>query len=300
MIHRRRPVSSRSLHLAAGVAAVLAGGQVRAAAPPPEQDLEMWSQVLIDANLDSRAKGLRLSLDMQLRRMNAPLQYIKDMSGAVTDTRQNPNTVVILRPAIGYMWAKWGGLFAGYAWQPDFFDDRAVARTKNIDEHRIYTQLNLRWLREGRFDLSGRSRLEHRIRTRGPGSDDIVDGEPQHKGLSRWAHRFRQQVRLAVNFKKDAPWQLIVWDEFFFHLNDTAFTTERGFDQNRAFVGLGYDTKQVRVEVGYINQYVRRFHDPDQLNHVFALNFIIKLGHGKHDKHAPAPAAPPVAPAPNH
>jgi hypothetical protein len=172
----------------------------------------------------------------------------------------------------------------------------AIARTKNVEEHRVYSQLNHRCQRVGRFHLSGRSRLEHRVRTRGPGSDDIVDGAPQDRGLSRWAHRFRQQVRLAVNFKKDAPWQLIVWDEFFFHLNETAFTTERGFDQNRAFVGLGYDTKPVRVEVGYINQYVRRFHDPDQLNHVFALNFIIKLGHARHATPAPAPAAGPPPP----
>src|SRR5690348_2198202 len=110
MIRRRRSVSSRSLSLATGLAAVLVGVPARAAAPP-EPDLEMWSQVLVDANLDARAKGLRLSLDLQLRRMNAPLQYIKDASGAVTETRQNPNTVAIVRPAIGYMWAKWGGLF---------------------------------------------------------------------------------------------------------------------------------------------------------------------------------------------
>jgi hypothetical protein len=136
------------------------------------------------------------------------------------------------------------------------------------------------------------------VRDRGPGSDDVIDGKPQDKGLSRWAHRFRQQIRFAVNFKKDAPWQLIVWDEFFFHLNETAFTTEPGFDQNRAFAGVGYDTKQFRVEVGYINQYVRRFHDPDQLNHVFSLSFIVKLGHGKHDKHAPAQPTPAPAPPP--
>ncbi|PCC74100.1 Protein of unknown function [Nannocystis exedens] len=84
----------------------------------------------------------------------------------------------------------------------------------------------------------------------------------QDSARARWAHRFRHQVRFAVHFKKDAPWRLIVWDEVFFHLNETAFTTERGFDQNRAFVGLGYDTKPVRVEVGYINQYVRRSTTP--------------------------------------
>lgn len=243
----------------------------------------MWNQIMLDMNLDAKAKGLRLALDFHLRRMNSPLQYVRDMSGAIVETRQNPNTFVVVRPAIGYMWSKWGGFFVGYIWLPDFFDDPVFARTRNIDEHRIYEQLTLRWAWEGRLDINWRNRVEHRFRNHGPGSGDIVDGVPQDMGFGHWAHRLRQQLRLAVNFKKGAPWQFLVYDEFFFHLNRTAFT-QPGFDQNRAFVGLAYDAKAVRVEFGYLNQYIRRPRDPDNNNHLFSLAFIIKWAPGQKPK----------------
>ena len=101
--------------------------------------------------------------------------------------------------------------------------------------------------------------------------------------LFHWAHRFRQQLRVAVNFKKNEPWQLLVYDEFFFHLNQTAFTVP-GFDQNRVFAGLAYDAKAVRVEFGYLNQYIVRPRDPDNNNHLFSLVFVIKLAPGQKPK----------------
>ena len=273
---RRRPCP---LPLAAGVVVLLVAAPARATTPS-EPDLGMWNQIMLDVNLDAKAKGLRLVLDFHLRRMNSPLQYVRDMSGAIIETRQNPNTFVVVRPAIGYMWAKWGGFFVGYIWLPDFFDDPVFARTRNIDEHRIYEQLTLRWAWEGRLDLNWRNRVEHRYRNHGPGSDDIIDGIPQDMGYGHWAHRFRQQLRVAVNFKKNEPWQLLVYEEFFFHLNQTAFTVP-GFDQNRAFVGVAYDAKAVRVEFGYLNQYIRRPRDPDNNNHLFSLAFVIKLAPGQ-------------------
>ncbi|MCY0990981.1 DUF2490 domain-containing protein [Nannocystis sp. ILAH1] len=287
----RRP--SRLLPLVVGLAALFAGSTARATTPS-EPDLGIWNQVMLDVNLDAKAKGLRLVLDFHLRRMNSPLQYIGDMAGQVVETRQNPNTFVVVRPAIGYMWAKWGGLFVGYIWLSDFFDDPEFARTRNVDEHRIYSQLTLRWAVEGRFDINWRNRVEHRIRTHGLGSDDVVDGVPQTMGMGRWAHRFRQQLRVAINFKRDAPWQLLLYDEFFFHLTRTAYT-EPGFDQNRIFVGLAYDAKPVRVEFGYLNQYIVRPRDPDNSNHLFSLAFIIKLAPGQKAK---PPAANQAAPAP--
>ncbi|MCY1061669.1 DUF2490 domain-containing protein [Nannocystis sp. SCPEA4] len=275
-----------------GLAVLLAGTTARAA-KPSEPDIGIWNQIMVELNLDAKAKGLRLFFDFHLRRMNSPLQYVRDMSGAIVETKQNPNTFVVVRPAIGYMWAKWGGFFVGYIWLPDFFDDPVFARTRNIDEHRIYEQLTLRWAWEGRLDINWRNRVEHRIRTHGPGSDDIVDGVPQDMGLGRWAHRFRQQLRIAVNFKKDVPWQFLVYDEFFFHLTRTAYT-QPGFDQNRLFVGLAYDTKAMRVEFGYLNQYIHRPRDPDNNNHLLSLAFIIKLAPGQKAK---PPATPAAAPA---
>jgi hypothetical protein len=287
---RRQP---RPSGLAAAAAVLLAGATAEASTPS-EPDIGIWNQIMLDMNFDAKAKGLRLALDFHLRRMNSPLQYVRDMSGAVVETRQNPNTFVVVRPAVGYMWAKWGGFFVGYIWLPDFFDDPVFARTRNIDEHRIYEQLTLRWAREGRLDINWRNRVEHRIRTHGPGSDDIVDGVPQDMGFGRWAHRLRQQLRIAVNFKKDAPWQLLVYDEFFFHLKRTAYT-EPGFDQNRVFVGMAYDTKAVRVEFGYLNQYIHRPNAPDNNNHLLSLAFIIKVAPGQKAK-SPA-AAPAKSPA---
>ncbi|MDC0723618.1 DUF2490 domain-containing protein [Nannocystis bainbridge] len=272
--------SSRLLPLVVGVGVAAFGGGRASATTPSEPDLGIWNQVMIDLNLDAKAKGLRLVLDFHLRRMNSPLQYVRDMAGNVIETRQNPNTFAVVRPAIGYMWAKWGGLFVGYIWLPDFFDDPVFARARNVDEHRIYEQLTLRWALEGRLDINWRNRVEHRIRTHGLGSDDIVDGVAQTLGMGRWAHRFRQQLRVAVNFKKDAPWQLVVYDEFFFHLARTAYT-EPGFDQNRIFVGLAYETRAARVEFGYLNQYIHRPRDPDNNNHLFSLAFIIKLTPGQ-------------------
>ncbi|MFO7561538.1 MAG: DUF2490 domain-containing protein [Enhygromyxa sp.] len=249
-----------------------------AATDPPEQDFQLWNQVYLDGNLDHWAKGLRANLDLQVRRMNAPLNYSRDAEGNIVDSRQNPNTMLLVRPAVGYAWAPWGAALLGYAWVPDYFDDPAAARTRTFDEHRIFQQFNFRWGISGRLDLSTRIRVEQRFRSRGPGSGDVVDGVAQDGGKSRWAFRYRQQFRLALNFVQDQPWQLIVWDEPFFHLNSTQYPSEPGLDQNRAFLGLGYDAKPLRVELGYLNQYVRRFTDPHQVNHAFALNFVVKLG----------------------
>jgi hypothetical protein len=253
-------------------AAVFALAPARAAAAnPPEPDFQLWDQVYLDGNLDPWVKGLRINADLQVRRLNAPLNYVRDPDGNIEGSRQNPNTLLILRPAVGYSWAPWGVASLGYAWTPDYFDDPAVARARNFDEHRIFEQFDFRWGIPGRLALSTRVRFEQRARAKGPGSGE-------------WAFRYRQQFRLAFNFIQDQPWQLIVWDEPFVHLNSTNFPSEPGFDNNRAFVGIGYDAKSLRVEVGYLNQYVRRFSDPHQLNHALLLNFVIKLG-------GPKPAA---------
>jgi hypothetical protein len=259
-------------------ALVVALAPAIASADPVEHDGQIWNQVYIDGNLDPWVKGLRMNLDLQVRRMNAPLNYDRDAEGTIVGSRQNPNTLLIVRPAVGYAWAPWGAAFLGYAWVPNYFDDPVAARVRNVDEHRIFQQFNFRWGIPGRLDLSTRIRVEQRFRSQGPGSADVVDGVEQDAGKSHWAFRYRQQFRLAFNFVADNPWQLIVWDEPFFHLNSTNYPSEPGLDHNRAFVGIGYDAKPLRVEVGYINQYVRRFRDPHQLNHIFSLNFVIKLG----------------------
>ena len=48
-------------------------------------------------------------------------------------------------------------------------------------------------------------------------------------------------------------WSAIAWDEAFFHLNDTDRGISAGFNQNRAFFGIGYRRcphAPIRTEIG--------------------------------------------------
>ncbi|MBC7171539.1 MAG: DUF2490 domain-containing protein [Polyangiaceae bacterium] len=91
-------------------------------------------------------------------------------------------------------------------------------------------------------------------------------------------------MRVSVPLKDGKPWLAIVADELFIHLNRTAYPSEAGFDQNRIFGGFGYKFGDARAELGYLNQYVRRFSDANQLNHCFVVNVVVSVG--------AAPAAP--------
>ena len=236
-----------------------------------EVDFQQWAQIYVDGNLDNWVPGLRTFVDLQARRSNAPLAYRRDPStGEILGSTQSPNTLLLMRPAVGYQFTEWLNVFVGYAWQPVYFDDSAMRGARNVDEHRIFQQLGLRFAGSS-LDFSGRTRLEQRVRTNGPGSSENDGGD------GHWAHRFRQQARVAWTIAEGSPWQIIASDEVFVHLNRTNYPTRSGIDQNRAFLGVGYDTPGARVEVGYTNQFVHRFTDPDQINHVLTINLIFKL-----------------------
>jgi len=50
-----------------------------------------------------------------------------------------------------------------------------------------------------------------------------------------------------------------------------------GFDQNRAFAGASYVfSKQGRVEIGYLNQYVRLAGN-DRVNHVLSTSLMLSF-----------------------
>ncbi len=68
--------------------------------------------------------------------------------------------------------------------------------------------------------------------------------------------RPRQMIKLNHPFAFEPRLSLVAWDEFFIRLNDTQYGGHAGFDQNRAFAGLGWAfNKTVRTELGYMNQY---------------------------------------------
>ncbi len=69
--------------------------------------------------------------------------------------------------------------------------------------------------------------------------------------------RPRQMLRFMHPLEFEPRLSLITWDEFFVRVNTTPFGGQAGFDQNRAFAGLGWTfNKSFRVEAGYLNQYL--------------------------------------------
>ncbi len=73
----------------------------------------------------------------------------------------------------------------------------------------------------------------------------------------------RQMVRFAHPFDFEPRLSLVVWDEVFFRVNTTQYGGRAGYDQNRAFGGVGWTfNPNVTVELGYLNQ------DVDDANHI--------------------------------
>jgi hypothetical protein len=71
---------------------------------------------------------------------------------------------------------------------------------------------------------------------------------------------------------------LVALDEIFFNLNATRWGVADGFDQNRAFAGLGLAmNSHTRAEVGYLNQFIAREGARDRMHHVISLNLFLSF-----------------------
>jgi len=80
---------------------------------------------------------------------------------------------------------------------------------------------------------------------------------------SQLRERPRQMIKFMHPFEFEPRLSFIAWDEAFYRVNTTTWGGKSGFDQNRAFAGVGWNfNKNVRGELGYLNQYL------DDANHV--------------------------------
>jgi hypothetical protein len=163
--------------------------------------------------------------------------------------RRSESSQFILRPAVGYRIAPGTTVHAGYAWIGTLED----ATDTLGSEHRIWQQLI--WSRAlDSVALTLRGRVEQRFSDDG---DEV-------------GHRLRLFGRVNVTPNTESV-LLALWNETFLQFNDTDWGLRSGFDQNRIFVGPGFNTQAgVRFEVGYLNVYQRGVQD--QMSHVLAVN----------------------------
>jgi hypothetical protein len=162
--------------------------------------------------------------------------------------RRGGATQYIARPGLGWAFTPTLFVHAGYAWIPTDPDDATYT-----SEHRIWQQVlfNGKFSDDLKYQLRGR--LEQRF---GPNSG--VGLRTRGLGRIQWqpSHCFAMQ--------------LVAWDELFIGVNETDDFKFQGFDQNRAFVGLGTDTpvRGLRFEAGYMHLLSQ---GGDRSDHVFVI-----------------------------
>jgi hypothetical protein len=165
---------------------------------------------------------------------------------------------LLIRPGVGL------DLGHGFsAWLGYLYVNEDPSGRSNFDEHRPWQQL----LWKGSLASIGvqsRTRLEQRF----------VDGD----GEAGW--RFREFVKASYAFPSASRFGLAAYDEVFFDLNDTSEGANTGFAQNRFFIGptmkLG-DDRWATLELGYLNQFIRRDGGSDSVNHLVSLNLLFSL-----------------------
>jgi Protein of unknown function (DUF2490) len=149
---------------------------------------------------------------------------------------------LLLRPGVNFQATPKVMLTAGYAFvRSNTYSEFAVPAPVSL-EHRIWEQVWIRY-RTGSTSWSTRLRFENRF---------LGGPNPQTGGTSyRFENRFRiwQQIKVPIAPKK----YFTAYDEFWVYVKP--FQSNSAFDQNRAYVALGFDLKpSLRLETGYMNQ----------------------------------------------
>lgn len=245
----------RWTHTLACAAVCLATLTGPARADDLDEDFQVWTPVILQ--IDVVPKTLRGYVEVQPR-------FVEDADHL---------GFVLWRPALAYYLTDWLTLWGGYAYVERYHPSYA-------GEHRIWEQLQAGGTLVESVGLSGlaRLRLEQRMQE---GQDPV-------------AHRLRLLLRGSMPLGDPTPpsFYAVAWNELFIGLNTTHWgrpagvegsrataNAISGFDQNRSFVGLGFAAmRQLRIEVGYLFQYVHTRGDRDDLgNHVLGLTLWIDL-----------------------
>jgi hypothetical protein len=174
----------------------------------------------------------------------------------------------LLRGGFGYGLTESTTLWVGYAYIPTHPQGKDA-----FEEHRIWQQLL--WTEQaGPVTVTSRTRLEQRF--------------VESSDTTGW--RVREFIRLAFppllpyGIRKEHPEypealrsiSLVGWNEVFVQLNDSGRTAS-GFEQNRAFIGLGSKLNEhTRVEVGYLNQLIKATPE-NKMNHILSVNLSLKF-----------------------
>ena len=156
-------------------------------------------------------------------------------------------TLFIARGALGYQLTPNWSIWQGYGWVPVYSDTDG-----RRDEHRIFQQL-LGVHKTEELTFVNRTRFEQRLL----------------ETPNDTSYRFRHLFRVNYQPASFGRFYLGAYDELFMNLNSVdSPALKSGIDQNRLFLGFGYNiSKEINAELGYIHNVVRN-QVRDRTNHV--------------------------------
>lgn len=184
------------------------------------------------------------------------IEYMSELHGRFGYDAPNFNEG-IFRIGLGYPTSQTISVWFGY----DFIPMKDLITKEFSIENRIWQQILWEVPLEGFWQFTYRARLEERIDAEASGT----------------AIRLRQKLIVKMNHLEIGTDSFIpiIYDEIFFNLNHPDWIADKTVDENRLFVGFGYqiDTRHI-LEVGYINQLALR--NPDNImNHILSLSYRI-------------------------
>ncbi len=207
------------------------------------EDTGSWLQMSAEGSLksiDPRLEKIRFSLEGQARFNNHFNHYYQG----------------VVRVGLGYSLTDCATIWAGYTWTPtqqlgkDFISQQDFWQAFRYAQPTEVGTFTFRTLLESNFFKGNEARL-----------------------------RLRQSFRWAYSLDSEPRLLLIARDEVFYRLNSTPYGGESGFDQNRAFVGFGWNLENnLRFEIGYLNQYADDAkHNNNTLRHLITGSLFISF-----------------------
>lgn len=180
----------------------------------------------------------------------------------------------ILRPGLNYHFRKNMTATIGYGWVGNRRTLQDV--TAYLSEHRIWEQFivnhNLDFI-----PVQHRFRVEQRFIGR-----PVVNNNELEKDGHDLTHRFRYFLRGIIPFNGEKTFAkgafAAVQNEVFLNFANTDAVNGKVFDQNRAYLAMGYRfSRQFDLEMGYLYQYVSGINNAYTKTHVLQLAGYVRL-----------------------
>jgi hypothetical protein len=214
-------------------------------------DNTVWSWVRVDGVLDEQSK-----IESNQTKFPYSIEWHYRLKNDAQDFSQ-----FLLRPMLGYNLDENQTLWVGYAL---ITQDR---QGEIVNEQRLFQMITIKGkvLNSPVLFLSS-TRLEERM------LEDYDD-------LNL---RLRQSLRLAIPLiqNKNYKLSLIFQDEVFLRLNQTQWAGQRGYDQNRLYLGVEHQTTigktPITFNAGYMN-----LHTPSRTTHMVNVGVRININNNK-------------------